>query len=51
VTGNGAVTAGTASRPMTRGRIGLLTQLGRLHRQGVLTDVEFAEQKVQLLTE
>lgn len=32
-------------------RIGLLTQLGRLHSQGVLTDTEFAAQKAQLLGE
>jgi hypothetical protein len=32
-------------------RIGLLTQLGQLHRQGILTDSEFAAQKAQLLDE
>ena len=32
-------------------RIGLLTQLGQLHRQGTLTDSEFAAQKAQLLGE
>jgi hypothetical protein len=32
-------------------RIGLLTQLGQLHRQGILTDSEFAAQKAQLLGE
>jgi hypothetical protein len=29
-------------------RIGLLTQLGQLHSQGILTDSEFAAQKAQL---
>lgn len=32
-------------------RIGLLTQLGQLHRQGILTDSEFAAEKAQLLGE
>ena len=32
-------------------RIGLLTQLGQLHRQGVLPDREFAAQKAELLGE
>ena len=32
-------------------RIGLLTQLGQLHSQGILTDSEFAAQKAQLLSE
>ena len=32
-------------------RISLLTQLGRLHSQGVLTDDEFAAQKAQILGE
>ena len=32
-------------------RIGLLTQLGQLHRQGILTDSEFAAQKAELLGE
>lgn len=32
-------------------RIGLLTQLGQLHRQGVLTDSEFEAEKAQLLGE
>ena len=31
--------------------VGLLTQLGQLHRQGILTDSEFAAQKAQLLDE
>jgi Short C-terminal domain len=30
-------------------RIGLLTQLGQLHQQGILTDSEFAAQKAQIL--
>jgi Short C-terminal domain len=32
-------------------RIGMLAQLGQLHRQGVLTDDEFAAQKAQVLGE
>jgi hypothetical protein len=32
-------------------RIGMLAQLGQLHRQGVLTDDEFTAQKAQLLAE
>jgi len=32
-------------------RIGLLAQLGQLHRQGILTDSEFAAQKAELLSE
>jgi len=65
VGGNGAVTAGIPARAAVlinshawqgqqaddARRIGLLTQLGQLHRQGVLTDAEFAEQKAQLLAE
>ena len=30
-------------------RLNMLTQLGRLHSQGVLTDAEFAAQKAQIL--
>ena len=32
-------------------RIGLLAQVGQLHRQGILTDSEFAAQKAELLGE
>jgi len=32
-------------------RLSLLTQLGQLHKQGVLTDAEFAQQKAQILGE
>ena len=32
-------------------RLSMLTQLGQLHKQGVLTDAEFAQQKTQILSE
>ena len=32
-------------------RLGMLSQLSQLHRQGVLTDGEFAAQKAQILSE
>jgi putative oligomerization/nucleic acid binding protein len=32
-------------------RLNMLAQLGQLHRQGVLTDAEFAAQKAQILSE
>jgi hypothetical protein len=32
-------------------RLSMLAQLGQLHRQGVLTDAEFAAQKAQFLSE
>jgi hypothetical protein len=32
-------------------RLSMLAQLGQLHRQGVLTDAEFAAQKAQILSE
>ena len=32
-------------------RLNMLTQLGRLHSQGVLTDAEFAQQKAQILSD
>ena len=43
---------GAAGQPHTeRERLSLLAQLGQLHRQGVLTDPEFAAQKAQILGE
>jgi len=46
------VAVGAAGGPHTeRERLSLLAQLGQLHRQGVLTDPEFAAQKAQILGE
>ena len=43
-----SVTQGQQASSETE-RLGQLAQLGQLHRQGVLTDAEFAAQKAQIL--
>jgi hypothetical protein len=47
----GDLNPGGPARAADAQRLSMLAQLGQLHRQGVLTDAEFAAQKAQILSE